>query len=151
MAQASTAAAPEAREAIRRDSARSLTRRTAVGTAAAVVLAFVTRSVALGVNPDLAALDPFGIGPIAGSAVAAGVGAAVVYAGAVRYTARPVRTFLAAAAAVFVLMLLPVAFVSPELGVGTGGQLWLVVLHAAVAVPLVLAVVRLGPGGPAGA
>jgi hypothetical protein len=127
------------------DSARSLAVRTAVGTGLAVVLALVLRAVAVGLEPGLAALAPFGVAEIASSSVFAGVGAALVYAGAVRFTRRPVGTFLAAAVAVFALSLVAIVAAAPEIGIGTAGQVWLGVLHVAVAVPLTVAVARLVP------
>jgi hypothetical protein len=127
------------------DSARSLAVRTAVGTGVAVVFALVLRAVAISLDPGLAALAPFGAAEIASSAVFAGVGAALVYAGAVRFTDRPVRTFLAAAVAVFALSLVAIVAAAPEIGIGTAGQVWLGVLHVAVAVPLTVAVARLFP------
>ncbi len=132
-------------EATAPDSARSLAARTAAGTAVAAVLALVLRAVAVGTEPGLAALAPFGVTEVISSVMFAGVGAALAYAGAARFTDRPVRTFLAAAVAVFVLSLAAVVTAAPDLGVGTTGQLWLVGLHVVVAVPLTLAVARLVP------
>jgi hypothetical protein len=94
---------------------------------------------------DLLALDvgttgansPFSAIPLVGSVVAAGAGAAVVYAGLVRFTERPTRNFLVVAAAVFAAMLVPVAVAAPGLGVTATGQAVLVVYHVVVAVPLV--------------
>lgn len=132
-------------EATPLDGARSLAARTAVGTGVAAVLALVLRAIAVGTEPGLAALAPFGVTEIVSSTVFAGVGAALMYAGAVRFTDRPVRTFLAAAVAVFALSLAAIVTAAPDLGVGTTGQLWLAVLHLAVAVPLTAAVARLVP------
>jgi hypothetical protein len=115
-----------------------------VGTLLAVVLALGLRTVAVELGPGLAALDPFNPLAIAGSAVVAGAGAAVVYAAAVRFSDAPVAVFLGAAVVVFVGMLVPVLAVAPDLGVGDVGQAWLIALHGAVAVPLVIAVARLG-------
>lgn len=132
-----------AAEATSRDSALSLAARTSAGTGVAAVLALVVRAVAVALEPGLATLAPFGIEEILGSTVFAGAGAALVYAAAARYTADPVRTFLGAAIAVFLASLAPVALAAPDLGVGVAGQLWLVALHVAVAVPLTVAVARL--------
>lgn len=117
--------------------ARALATRTTLGTALAVLLALTTRGLALEVDPSLAGQAPFDTLAVAGSAVAAGVGAALVWTGLVRWAARPVRRFLVVAGAVFAVMLVPVATLAPELGVTGAGQAWLVALHAAVALPLV--------------
>ncbi|MFW6317378.1 MAG: hypothetical protein ACOC06_02795, partial [Halorubrum sp.] len=66
----------------------------------------------------------------------AGVGAAVTYALVDRLTARPVRNFVAIAAAVFAVMLVPVVVVAPAMGVSPIGQALLVAYHLLVAVPL---------------
>lgn len=120
-----------------------LARRTAAGVLVGVVLAVVV--VVVGVDllglevlqaGEERAMSPFGI-PAVLSAVVAGTGAAVAYAALVRYTGRPARNFGILAAAVFLLMLVPVFAFAPEQGVAEGaGQGLLVVLHAAVAVPL---------------
>jgi len=81
--------------------------------------------------------SPFGAGALVGSTVVAGIGAAVVYAGLLRFTDKPGRNFVAVAAAVFLVMLLPVAVVAPSMGVTTAGQAVLAVHHLLVAVPLV--------------
>jgi len=125
------------------DSALALAARTSAGTGVAAVLALVVRAIAVTVDPGLAALAPFGVEEIVGSTVFAGAGAALVYAATTRYTADPVRTFLGAAVVVFIASLAPVALAAPDLGVGFAGQLWLVALHVAVAVPLTVAVARL--------
>lgn len=144
MAQTTTSSAIPAGTVGRTDSARSLTLRTTIGTLIAVVFALGLRWIAVSTNPELAALGPFAPLPIVVSVIVAGVGAALVYTVGVRYATRPVRTFLLAAGGVFVAMLLPVLLVAPTLGVGTIGQLWLVGLHLAVALPLVTAIVRIG-------
>jgi hypothetical protein len=127
--------------------ANDLVRRTFVGVLVAVVAVLGAR-----VGADLLELDlvaatatnsPFDAIPLVASSAIAGAGAAVVYAGLVRYTARPTRNFLVVAAAVFAAMLVPVAAFAPELGVTATGQLTLVVLHVAVAVPIVAAIVGL--------
>jgi len=126
-----------------RDSAVSLFARTSAGTGVAALLVLVVRAVAVAVDPGLASLAPFGVEEILGSTLFAGAGAALAYAAVVRYSADPVRTFLGVAVVAFVVSLLPVALAAPDLGVGFTGQLWLVALHVAVAVPLTVAVARL--------
>ena len=143
MAQTSQTSTSPAHDPARADGARALALRTTLGTLVAVVLALAVRAAAVATDPGLGALDPFAVVPVVGSAVVAGAGAAVVYAAAVRLTARPVRTFLVAAAVVFVAMLVPVVTVAPTLGAGTAARGWLVAMHLAVAVPLVVAVARL--------
>jgi peptidoglycan/LPS O-acetylase OafA/YrhL len=125
-------------------SGKDLARRTAAGVLVSVVLAVV--AVVVGVDllglevlqaGEDRAMSPFGI-PAVLSAIVAGAGAAVAYAGLVRYTGRPARNFGILSAVVFVLMLVPVFTFAPEQGVREGtGQAVLVVLHAAVAVPVV--------------
>ena len=89
--------------------------------------------------------SPFGVVPLVASCVAAGAGAAVVYAVLLRRTDDPSSWFRRIAGGVFLLMLIPVAFVSPALGVSPVGQLVLVAFHTVVALPLVAALVgRLG-------
>jgi hypothetical protein len=126
-------------------SAGELARRTAAG----VLVAAVAAVVVLGVGVDLLDLDvlqggedramsPFGAIPVVLSAVVSGTGAAVVYAALVRLTDCPARNFGILSAVVFALMLVPVFAFAPEQGVAEGtGQALLVVLHAAVAVPMV--------------
>jgi len=122
-------------------SGSELARRTTAGVLVSVVLAVVV--VVVGV--DLLSLDvgdsgtwsPFGLLAVL-VAILAGAGAAVAYAALVRYTDRPARNFGILSAAVFLLMLVPVFTFAPSQGVAEGtGQGLLVVLHAAVAVPLV--------------
>jgi len=73
--------------------------------------------------------------------VFAGVGAAVAYATLIRFTDRPVRNFSILSAAVFAVMLVPVFAAAPALGLTVVGQGALVLIHVAVAVPLVACVV----------
>ncbi len=117
----------------------TLARRTASGVFVAVLALLFAQALVdaaaidVGVTGDV---NPFTAGPLVLSAVFAGVGATVAYAAAVRFTARPARTFVAISAAVFVLMLGPV-FLAPPTGITLVGQAILVVYHALVAVPLV--------------
>ncbi|MFC6974108.1 DUF6069 family protein [Halomicroarcula sp. GCM10025709] len=124
--------------------AGDLTRRTTAGVLVAVVAALLVRAVVttlgLPVGPS-GATSPFASFPIVTSVVVAGVGAALVYAGLVRTTARPVRNFAALVAVVFLGMLVPVVAVAPALGVTAVGQAVLVVLHLVVAVPITAFVV----------
>lgn len=83
----------------------------------------------------------FAVGPTVASTVFAGTGAAVAYAVLARVTARPTRNFVALAAVVFVVMLAPVLTIAPSMGVSAAGQAVLVLVHAAVAVPLVAALI----------
>jgi hypothetical protein len=121
-----------------------LARRTAAGVLVGVVLTVIVVVVGvdvLGVEAlkggEERAMSPFGI-PAVLSAVVAGTGAAVTDAALIRYTSRPARNFGILSATVFLLMLVPVFASAPEQGVSEGtGQALLVVLHAAVAVPIV--------------
>ncbi|SFF79607.1 hypothetical protein SAMN04488063_0319 [Halopelagius inordinatus] len=120
--------------------AGELARRTTLGVLVAVVALLFARGVVTLLGVELGATgatSPFALGPLFGSAVFAGVGAAVAYAASVRLTDRPVRSFVAASAVVFAAMLVPVVTVAPTFGVTTAGQVVLVVYHVAVAVPLV--------------
>ncbi|MDS0299305.1 DUF6069 family protein [Halogeometricum sp. S1BR25-6] len=124
--------------------AGDLARRTAFGVLTAVVLVFAARLAVelLGVDVGAGgAMDPFAAGPLLGSAVVAGVFAAVAYAALDRFTARPTRNFVALAAAVFAVMLVPVLTVAPSMGVTAAGQVVLAAFHILVAVPVVAFVV----------
>ncbi len=117
-----------------------LSRRTVGGVFVGVLAALVVASIvtALGLNLGVSGpQSPFGAVPIVSSTVFSGVGAAVVYAALVRLTDRPVRNFTALSAAVFVVMLVPVFAIGPSLGLTAVGQGALVLIHVAVAVPLV--------------
>ncbi|MFC6826923.1 DUF6069 family protein [Halopelagius fulvigenes] len=120
--------------------AGELVRRTTAGVLVAVVALLLVRTVVALSGANLGATganDPFALGPGIAAATVAGVGAAVVYAALVRLTDRPVRKFVAAAAVVFAVMLVPVIVFAPTLGVTAVGQAVLVVSHVVVAVPLV--------------
>jgi hypothetical protein len=121
-----------------------LARRTAGGVLVGVVAALVVSGIVTALGLDLGvsgAQSPFGAVPIVMSTVVSGVGAAVAYAALARLTDRPVRNFTALSAVVFVAMLLPVFGVAPSLGLTAIGQGALVLIHVAVAVPLVAFVV----------
>jgi hypothetical protein len=121
------------------ESGIGLARRTALGIGVAVVAVLVAQGIVDALALDVGAsgpMSPFAAGALAASAVVAGAGAAVVYAGLVRYTDRPVRNFLAAAGAVFAVMLVPVLAFAPSLGVTPVGQAVLVAHHLVVAVPI---------------
>jgi hypothetical protein len=119
---------------------RTLAIRTALGVFVAIIALLIMQTLvdtlAIDVG-DSDAMSPFAAGPLIGTTIVAGVGAALVYAGLVRFTDRPVRNFVALAAAVFVFMLGPVAFVTPSIGVTPTGQAVLVLYHLLVAVPIV--------------
>jgi len=117
-----------------------LARRTAGGVLVGIVAALAVSGILTAVGLNLGASgaqSPFGAIPIVMSTVVAGVGAAVAYAAMVRFTDRPVRNFSILSAAVFVVMLVPVFAVAPALGLTAVGQGALVLIHVAVAVPLV--------------
>jgi len=122
----------------------TLVRRTALGVLVAILALLTTQAIvdtagiAVGVT---GAMSPFGAGPLVGSSIAAGGGAALIYAAVDRFTARPVRNFVAIAAAVFVVMLVPVVVVAPAMGVTPTGQGLLVLYHLIVAVPLTALIV----------
>ena len=124
-----------------------LARRTAAGVLVGVVLTVIVVVVGVDVlglevlkQGEQRAMSPFGI-PAVLSAVVAGTGGAVTYAALVRYTDRPARNFGVLSATVFLLMLVPVFASAPRQGVSEGtGQALLVVLHAAVAVPVVASI-----------
>jgi len=122
------------------DLARRTTRGVFVGVLAALVVSGIVT--ALGHNLGASgAQSPFGAIPIIMSTVVAGVGAALAYAAVVRLTDRPVRNFTALSTVVFVVMLVPVFAAAPALGLSAVGQSALVLIHVAVAVPLVAFVV----------
>ncbi len=121
-----------------------LARRTAGGVLVGVLAALVVSGIVTALGLDLGvsgAQSPFGAVPIVMVTVVSGVGAALAYAALARFTDRPVRNFTAVSAAVFVVMLVPVFAAGPSLGLTAVGQGALVVIHAAVAVPLVAFVV----------
>lgn len=121
--------------------AGQLARRATLGTFVAIVAALLVRGIVLALDPDLGVAvtgqTPFAVGPILGVTIFSGLGAGVLYAVLVRQTERPVRNFVVAAAAVFVVMMVPLLTVAPAQGVTTVGLAVLFVLHVAVAVPLV--------------
>jgi hypothetical protein len=121
-------------------SAGDLARRTTLGVLVAVVALLVGRGLLTLLDPPLGVTgpeSPFALTPLISSAIAAGVGAALVYALLVRFTDQPEQAFVTVSGAVFVLMLLPVVLFAPNLGVSTVGQVVLAVFHVLVAAPLV--------------
>lgn len=122
----------------------TLARRTATGILVAIVGLLVTQALVDAIGVDLGAsgpTSPFAAAPLVGTTIAAGVGAAVAYAVLVRVTESPVRNFVAVAAVVFALMLVPALLVTPSMGVTPVGQGLLVLYHFVVAVSLVAFVV----------
>jgi hypothetical protein len=122
------------------DSGRDLARRTGLGTGVAVIAVLAAQAVVDALALEVGAsgpMSPFTAGPLVSATVAAGAGAAVVYALLVRFTDTPVRNFVGAAGVAFVLQLLPVFLFAPSLGVTPVGQAVLVVHHAVVAIPIV--------------
>lgn len=118
----------------------ALARRTTVGVFVAIVALLVAQAIvtALGIDVGTSgAMSPFAAGPLIGSTLVSGVSAAIVYTALVRITDRPARNFVAVAVGVFLVMLLPVAVVSPSMGITPAGQGILVLYHVLVAVPLV--------------
>jgi peptidoglycan/LPS O-acetylase OafA/YrhL len=118
----------------------ALARRTALGVLVAVVAVLLAQAVVDALAIDVGApetMSPFAAGPLVGTTVVAGIGAAVAYAAMVRFTERPVRNFLAVSVGVFAFMLVPVALFTPEMGITPAGQGVLVLYHVLVAVPLV--------------
>ena len=111
-------------------SGSALARRTALGIGLAVVAVLLVQAIVDGVGLEVGAdgpMSPFAAGPLVGTTVVSGAAAAVVYAGLIRFTDRPVRNFVAVAVAVFVLQLAPVFALAPALGVTPAGQAVLVV------------------------
>ncbi|WP_232702224.1 DUF6069 family protein [Halobacterium wangiae] len=124
--------------------AGALVRRTTAGVSVAVVALLVVQALVDAVGVDVGATgptSPFSAVPLVTTTVVAGIGAAVVYAVLVRFTSRPVGIFVLLSVAVFVLMLVPVLFATPEMGVTPVGQGILVLYHLLVAVPLVAFVI----------
>ena len=119
---------------------KELTSRTATGVFVAIVAVLLTQAMVNALGVDVGAtgeMSPFSAAPLVGSTIVAGVGAAVTYAGLVRLTARPVRNFVALSTVVFIVMLVPVAVVTPTMDITLTGQAILVLYHLLVAVPLV--------------
>jgi len=121
-----------------------LARRTAGGILVGIVSALLVAGLAGASAVDLGVSggqSPVSAIPIVMSTVVSGIGAAVAYAALTRLSERPVQNFTALSAAVFVVMLVPVVVVAPSLGLTAVGQGVLVLLHVAVAVPLVAFVI----------
>ena len=117
-----------------------LARRTAVGVFVAVVSVLLAQAIVDVLSIDVGvtgSMSPFAAGPLTTATIVAGVGAAIVYATVVTFTARPVRNFVAISVGVFVLMLAPV-FLAPPEGITPAGQGILVLYHLLVAIPLVI-------------
>ncbi|MFC5972690.1 DUF6069 family protein [Halomarina salina] len=107
------------------------------GIAAAVLgllLTAVTRLVAVALDSSLADVQQFAWGPVVGVTLVAALGATLVYAVFDRFTDRPDRWFLVAAAAVFLVMLAPLTLGAESLDLTTNAQVGLVGLHLAAAV-----------------
>lgn len=129
-------------------SAPDLARRTTVGVGIAVAAVLVAQALvdafAVDVGGD-GAMSPFAAGPLVGTTVVAGAAAAVVYAGVIRFTDRPMRNFLLLAGVAFALQLVPVVAFAPSLDVTPLGQAVLVAYHVLVAVPLVVSLLGAFP------
>ncbi|TQQ79335.1 hypothetical protein EGH24_11940 [Halonotius terrestris] len=122
------------------ESGVALARRTTLGVVVAIVALLLTQAIVTALGIDVGAsgeMSPFAAGPLIGTTLVSGIGAAVVYTVVAKFTDKPARNFIAVAVGVFVLMLVPVAVVSPSMGVTAAGQAILVLYHVLVAVPLV--------------
>lgn len=123
---------------------RTLARRTTVGVVVAIVAVLVTQALVDALAVDVGTtgpMSPFAAAPLVGTTIVAGVGAAVAYAVVVTVTDRPARNFVVVAVGVFTFMLVPVALVTPSMGITPVGQGILVLYHLLVAVPIVAFVV----------
>lgn len=90
--------------------------------------------------PALAAVEPFGWGPIVASSVVAAIGATVVYWALARFTERPNRNFTAVAGAVLALSFVPLVTAAPAVPrMTTAGLLALGAMHVVSAVVIVAA------------
>jgi hypothetical protein len=126
------------------DSGGALARRTALGIGVAVLAVLVAQGIVDAIGLEIGSsgpMSPFTAGTLVAATVAAGAGAAVVYAGLVRFTDRPIRNFVAVAGVVFLLQLVPVFAFAPSLGVTPVGQAVLVLHHVLVAVPIVASLI----------
>ena len=126
---------------------RGLARQTTLGVAVAVAAVLIAQVAVTALGLDVGAtgaMSPFSAGPLVVATVVAGAGAAVVCAGLIRFTGRPVRNFVAVSAAVFGVQLIPVVTLAPSLGVTPVGQAVLVIYHVIVAVPIVAALLGIG-------
>lgn len=125
--------------------AGELARRATLGTVVAIVAALLVRGIALAVSPDIGAgitaPSPFDVTSIVGFTIFSGLAAGVAYAALIRLTDRPVRNFVVAAVAFFVVMMGPLLTAAPAQGVSTVGLAVLFVMHVVVAVPLVAFIV----------
>ena len=123
---------------------RALARRTTVGVGVALLAVLLTQAVVDALAVDVGTtgpMSPFAAAPLIGTTIVAGIGAAGAYAVMTTVTDSPARNFVVLAVGVFVLMLLPVALVTPSMGVTPVGQAILVLYHLLVAVPIVAFVV----------
>jgi hypothetical protein len=121
------------------ESGGTLVHRTSLGVSVAIVAVLVTQVIANALRLNVGApatMSPFAAGPLIGSTIVAGIGAAMLYAVVITLTDRPVRNFVAVAATVFAFMLLPVILITPSMGVTPTGQGLLILHHVLVAVPV---------------
>jgi len=120
--------------------ATDLARRASLGVGVAVVAVLLVQVLVDGLGLPVGGggpTDPFVAAPIVSTTVVAGAAAAVVYAGLIRFTDRPVRNFLGAAGVAFTVQLIPVFVIAPAIGVTPLGQVVLSLYHVLVAVPIV--------------
>lgn len=116
----------------------ALARRGLSAAAVALAAVAVVRLVGVALLPDLAALDPFGWGPIVVVALVAALGATAVYAVVGRREGGE-RLFVALAALVFLASLAPVAFGAATIpGMTDVGLVLLAVMHLVAAVGIVV-------------
>lgn len=117
----------------------TLARRGLSAAAVALAAVAVVRLVGVALLPDLAALDPFGWGPIVVVTLVAAVGGTIVYWLLGRRDGGE-QLFVALAALVFLASLLPVAFGAATIpGMTQLGLVLLAVMHLVAAAGIVVA------------
>ena len=127
----------------RAQTSRELVERGALSVGVAVVTAVLVRTVAGTVVAVPPSFQPLAWSSVVAVTVVAGAGATLAYALVDRFTERTVRNFLALAAAVFVLMAVPLVTTVPALPGATPALVALLfVLHVVVAVGIVVPLVR---------
>lgn len=132
-----------------RVSRNQLARRGLSATAVALAAVAIVRVVGVALAPDLAALDPFGWGPIVVVTLVSAVAGTVVYA-LVSRRENGDQLFVALAALVFLASLVPVAFGAATIpGMTTLGLVLLAVMHLVAAIGIVLPLLGRAPGLPA--
>jgi hypothetical protein len=123
-----------------RSTTATLARRALAAAGLGLVLTALARVVAVALDPALADVAQFAWPAVLGVTLVAAVGATAVHAVLERYTDRPARWFLLAAAVVFLAMLTPLTVGAADFAFTTNARVGLGALHLAAAVGIVAGV-----------